>query len=84
LIDAPCLCKAKTFVNAAQTGLAKACPKAADAQLYLNFINAQCSGQPNYPILLKQSCKRLLFETTWPLIAVNGSVVARPADEDED
>jgi len=53
--DAPCLCKAKTFVNAASSGLAKACPNPADAQLYLNFINAQCSGQPNYPILLKQS-----------------------------
>jgi hypothetical protein len=58
-IDAPCLCKAKTFVNAAQIGLGKACKEPSDAQLYLNFINAQCSGQSGYPITLKQTCKMI-------------------------
>jgi hypothetical protein len=25
--------------------------------MYLTFINAQCQGQPNYPVALKQICK---------------------------
>jgi len=53
--DAPCLCKAKTFKEAASNRLSKACPKQEEAQSYISFINAQCQGQPGYPITVKQT-----------------------------
>jgi hypothetical protein len=40
----------------AREGISKACKEPDEAKLYVNFINAQCAGQPGYPVVVKQTC----------------------------
>jgi len=54
--DANCVCKAQSFVRAASKDLTKACRKSpTDLNTFLSFINAQCNGQPGFPIVPKDA-----------------------------
>jgi hypothetical protein len=55
--DTACLCKAKSFIKMATVDISKVCKVQDEYKLYINFINAQCSGQNGYPVQMKQLCK---------------------------